>query len=97
MTVSFKAKFEGMDSDVLKKIFELRTKSDTKHTVVFVKGYEHYGDDKFELYNNGQKTAEYETDIIDERLFSIQRLMGIFNILKTKEAQSKINELKSKK
>lgn len=97
MPVSFKATFEGMSSDVLKTIFENRTKSDTRHKVVFVKGYDHYGDDKFELYNNGKKTAEYETDIIDERLFSIQRLIGIFNILKTKEAQNKINEMKAKK
>ena len=97
MPVSFKATFEGMSSDVLKTIFESRTKSDTKHKVVFIKGSDHYGDDKFELYRDNQKTAEYETDIVDERLFSIQRLMGIFNILKAKEAQSKIHEMKSKK
>ncbi len=97
MPVSFKATFEGMSSDVLKTIFESRTKSDTKHKVVFIKGCDHYGDDKFELYRDNKKTAEYETDIVDERLFSIQRLMGIFNILKAKEAQSKIHEMKSKK
>ena len=97
MPVSFKATFEGMSSDVLKKVFEIRTKADSKHKVVFIKGSNHYGDDKFELYKDDQKTAEYETDIIDERLFSIQRLMGIFNILKAKEAQNKINEMKSKK
>lgn len=97
MTISFKARFDGMNSDVLKTIFEARTKSDTKHAVVFVKSNNKYGDDKFELYTNGVKTAEYETEIVNEKLFSIQRLMGIFNILKTKEAQNKVNNMKAKK
>lgn len=95
--LSFKAKFEGMDTPVVKSIFELRTKNDTKHKVVFVKDQNTYSEDKFELYNNGQKTAEYKTDIVNEQLFSINRLIGIFNILKTKEAQARIEEMKNKK
>lgn len=93
--VSFKAQFEGMNSEVIKVLFEHKTKADTRHKIVFVKGYDHYGDDKFELYKDGEKTAEYETEIVNERLFSIQRLMGIYNILKIKEAQAKVKEIKN--
>lgn len=95
--ISFKAKFEGMDTPVIQAIFELRTKNDEKHKVVYVKDPNTYGEDKFELYKNGQKTAEYKTEIVNEKLFSINRLLGIFNILKTKEAQARIEEMKNKK
>lgn len=95
--ISFKATFEGMDTPIVKGIFERKTKDDTKHSIVFTKGKDHYNDDKFELFNNGVKKAEYKTEILNEKSFSINRLMGIFNILKTKEAQAKIEEMKNKK
>ena len=94
MTVSFKARIEGLNSNVLKTIFESKTKSDNKHTVFFVKGHDHYGDDRFELYKDGYKTAEYEAEVVHENFISIQRLIGIFNILKAKEAQSRVLEMK---
>lgn len=95
--ISFKAKFEGMECGIVKQIFENKTKKDTKHEIVFTKGNDVYGNDKFELFNDGVKTAEYKTEIMNEQAFSINRLMGIFNILKAKEAQAKIEEMKNKK
>lgn len=94
--ISFKASFEGMNSDVLKVIFARRTANDKKHKVVFTENPNKYGEDKFELYNQDKKTAEYTTEI-NPRLFSIERLMGIYNILRAKEAQTKIEEMKNKK
>ena len=95
-TISFKASFEGMNTPVLKTIFEYRTQKDTKHKVIFVKDNNTYGEDKFELYQDGRKTAEYKAAIINEKLFSINRLIGIYNILKAKEAQTRIEEMKKK-
>lgn len=91
--ISFKASFEGMNSEVLKVIFERRTANDKKHKVVFKENPDKYGEDKFELYNKDKKTAEYTTEI-NPRLFSIERLMGIYNILRAKEAQAKIEAMR---
>lgn len=97
MTVSFKARIEGIKSDVLNTLFQARTKNDNKHTMRFIKGFDHYGDDRFELYKDGCKTAEYETELVHEKFLSIQRLMGIFNILKAKEARKVLEEMQNKK
>lgn len=92
--VSFKATLVGMDAPVVQSIFKFKTQNDTKHKIVYIKNDDKYGEDIFELYKNGKKTAEYKTDLISEDLFSIKRLMGIFNILKTKEAQAQIDKMK---
>ena len=93
--VSFGAKFTGMDTpEILNVVFEIKTQNDKKHTVLFVKRSDYLEQDKFELYTNDKKTAEYETQVDNEKLFSIQRLLGIYNILKAKEARNKVNELK---
>ena len=92
--INFKATFEGMDAPITKTIFEYKTKDDTKHKVIFVSG-ENSGDDKFELYTNGVKSSEYKTSLINESAFSVNRLVAIFNILKVKEAQNKIEKIKN--
>ena len=46
-----------------------------------------------ELYKNGEKTSEYYTDV-NQKLLSIDRLIGIFNILKVKEAQFMVEKHK---
>ena len=91
--LSFKAKLNGVNSDVLKVIFEAKTKKDTKHEMLFVENPDKYGEDKFELYKNGEKTSEYYTDV-NQKLLSIDRLIGIFNILKVKEAQFMVEKHK---
>ena len=96
--ISFKAQFIAPDaSDVVKSIFELRTKNDTKHKIVLSKPLEQNSELRtFDLYTNGQKTASYTTEVISDGLISIQRLMGIFNMLKIREAENKIKEMKLK-
>lgn len=90
--ISFKATFEGMDKPVHETLFERRTAKDTKHKLVFTKNTQEYGEDKFELFNEGKKTAEYRTEI-NENIFSMDRLMGIYNLLRAKEAKEKVREL----
>lgn len=92
--LSFKATFEGMDAPVTKTLFEHRTKNDKKHKIVYTDTGNNT--DKFELYNGDKKTAEYETELIIPQLFSVERLLGIYNILKIKEAQNTINSFKKK-
>ncbi len=93
--ISFKAQFVAPDaSDVVKTIFELRTKNDTKHKIVLSKPSESESELRtFDLYTNDKKTASYTTEVISDGLISIQRLMGIFSLLKIQEAQNKINEI----
>ncbi len=95
--ISFKAGFEGMNRNDIKTIFEYRTKDDKKHTIVFTKGTKTYGEDKFELFKNGEKTAEHKTEILDEDYFTVRELMSIFSLLKAKAAQEKIENMKKKK
>ena len=97
--VSFKAKFIAPDaSDVVKSVFELRTKNDTKHKIVLSTPSEYAPELRtFDLYTNDQKTASYTTEVISDGLISVQRLMGIYNLLKIQEAENKIKEIKSKK
>ena len=99
MNISFRAQLDAPNvSPVAKSIFEYRTKNDTKHKLVLREPSE-YGTDMrtFDLYTNGKKTASYNTEVISDGLISIQRLMGIFNILKIQEAQNKIKEMQLKK
>ena len=99
MNISFKAQLDAPNvSSVVKSIFELRTKNDTKHKLVLNEPSEYASDLRtFDLYTNGQKTASYNTEIISDGLISVQRLMGIFNILKIQEAQNKVKEMQLKK
>ena len=99
MNISFKAQLDAPHvSPVVKSIFELRTKDDTKHKVVLCDACEYAPDLRtFDLYTNGEKTATYNTEITSDGLLSIQRLMGIFNLLKIQEAQNKIDAMKPKK
>ena len=86
MRVSFKAQFEGIDSDALKFLFERRTFDDKSHVVRFTPNKEEFGEDKFELFNNGKKTAEYITHV-DPQYFWIKRLVRIYELLIEKENQ----------
>ena len=99
MNISFKAQLDAPNvSSVVKSIFELRKKNDTKHKLVLNEPSEYAPDLRtFDLYTNGQKTASYNTEIISDGLISVQRLMGIFNILKIQEAQNKVKEMQLKK
>lgn len=98
MNVSFKAKLEGLNSPTVTKLFEIKTKKHENDTVVFTKGLEKYNSDSFALYKNDKKIAEYKTEFdVNESKISLDRLLSIFNILKMKEAQVKLDEIKNKK
>lgn len=88
MQVSFKAKFEGLDSLPLQILFERQTQDDKTHTVRYIpnKDKEKFAQDKFVLLNNGKETAEYVTHV-DPKYFWIKRLLQIYDLLIEKENQ----------
>ena len=83
--ISFGAKFTGMQKTQLEILFSSLTKKDNKLVVKYVGIDAKTGEDKFELYENGVKKSEYRTEIWDKNIFSIERLMGIFKILKNSQ------------
>ncbi len=88
--ISFKATFEGINSYPLQSLFEKRTQNDKTHHIKLTCDPENFGNDKFELYNNNEKTAEYTTHI-NPKLFWLDRLMGIYRLLLEEEKQNNNN------
>lgn len=94
--MNFKARITNYPSMALSEGFQLRTSADTKHRIDYEEGST-YGSDKFTLYKDGAKTAEYCTDKpISEGCKGLNTLMSIFNILKAKEAEHFIKERRKK-
>ena len=85
--ISFGARFTGMNKPTLEKSFSKYTNNDKSHIILYAGVDKVTGKDVFELYNNGVRTAKYTTEIWDKSIFSIERLVGIFNILKKSELE----------
>lgn len=99
-TISFKARVEGLPSnlDVVANAFQMKTRNDTKHTLVKKQGQDDMGRDVFELKKGGRKTAEYATEFnIDDEIGALTKLTKIFSMLKIYEAQAFIRDSKIEK
>lgn len=87
--ISFGAKFEGMSKIHLENEFSRLTKKDSNHTIKYVGKDPFTQKDIFELHKDDVKTAEYQTEVWNKNIFSIQRLLGIYNILSNSEKSRK--------
>lgn len=98
--VSFKARVEGLPSnlDVVTTAFAMKTRNDTKHTLVKKQGQDDMGRDVFELKKDGRKTAEYATEFnTTDESEALTKLTKIFGMLKIYEAQAFIRDSKIEK